>query len=48
MKPEAQVFGFEVLSRRFFLHSALAFVASACCSDDLAIVSTLFHQRIRA
>jgi hypothetical protein len=27
------------------LHHALAFVASAYCSDDLAIVSTLSHQR---
>jgi RNA recognition motif-containing protein len=45
MKPEAWIFGFKVLSRRFSLHSALAFVASACCSDDLAIVSMLFHQK---
>jgi hypothetical protein len=35
-------------SRRFSLHSALAFVASACCSDDLAIVSTRSYPRTLA
>jgi predicted MFS family arabinose efflux permease len=35
-------------SRRFSLHSALAFVASACCSDDLAIVPPLAYQRTLA
>ena len=37
--------GFEVCSPSL-LHHALASVASAYCSDDLAIVSTLVHQRI--
>ncbi len=34
------------LCRRFSLHIVFVFVASACCSDDRAIVSALFHQRI--
>ena len=32
----------------FLLHRALAFFASAYCSDDLAMVSMLSHQRILA
>jgi hypothetical protein len=46
MKPQAPALSFEVLARRFSLHIALALVASACCSDDLAIVPSLSYQRI--
>jgi hypothetical protein len=35
-------------SRRFSLHSALVLVASACCSDNLAMVSPLAYERTLA
>ena len=47
VKSDVLSFGFKVFSP-FLLHRALAFVASAYCSDDLAMVSTLSQMRILA